>query len=370
MLPGRGVSVLAMCAAIAFSSAVARAQRPDRKNDQKTEQAALFAQQRTQQAVVRAADAAMAGQTAPADFPIQFQNDFLKAQGTAVWVPFTLTMDPAKISGPATIYFRVTPRGMTVPPPADKPEKGHEKAREKRTEQKTRLVAEEGPSYPYQQIEALDLKPAAPGQPIRIVRGMALQPGSYDFYAVVRERAASPPPGGAPDPALKMSVLKLPLEVPDYSNGEFSTSTIILADRVEQLQAPVPPSEQADHPYAFGQTQIVVSPDRRFKKSQELVVLLQIYNPALSADKKFNLEATYTFFQEGAGGEKRFNATEPQELTTDTMAGSDLSKTSIQAGQAIPLESFPEGSYRLEIKVTDKLSSKVVTQSAAFSVAP
>lgn len=369
MLPARGVSVIAvvtLSAAVAFSSVIAAAQRPDRKGEQKSEQAALLAQQRMQQAVVRAADAAMAGQPAPSDFPIHFQNDFLKAQGTAVWVPFTLTMDPAKISGPAAVYVRVTPRGMTAPPA---PEKNDRKGREKKSDQK-RLVAEEGPSYPYQQIEPVDLKAPASGQPIRIVRGMALQPGSYDVYVVVRERATAPIAPSGVEPALKMSVIKQPLDVPDYSNGEFSTSTVILADRVEQLPSPVPPSEQAVHPYAFGQTQIVVSADRRFKKSQELVVLLQIYNPALSPDRKFNLEATYTFFQEGTGGEKRFNATEPQELTTDTMAGSDLSKTSIQAGQAIPLESFPEGAYRLEIKVTDKLSSKTVTQSATFSVAP
>ena len=45
-------------------------------------------------------------------------------------------------------------------------------------------------------------------------------------------------------------------------------------------------------------------------------------------------------------------------------------KSSIQAGQGVPLQSFPEGSYRLEIKITDKLSSKVLTQNVNFTVAP
>src|SRR5881628_3018589 len=102
------------------------------------------------------------------------------------------------------------------------------------------------------------------------------------------------------------------------------TSSVILAERVDQLPAPVTPEQQSEHPYAFGQTEIIVAPDHKFKKSQELIVLMQIYNPSQSADKKFSLEATYTFYRQDAGVEKRFNATEPQVFTSDTMgAGFD-----------------------------------------------
>ena len=34
----------------------------------------------------------------------------------------------------------------------------------------------------------------------------------------------------------------------------------------------------------------------------------------------------------------------------------------------IPLGSFPEGAYRLEIKVTDKTNNKVIMQNAEFTV--
>ena len=187
--------------------------------------------------------------------------------------------------------------------------------------------------------------------------------GSYDLYVVLHERAGATPG--------KTSVLKQPLDVPNYG-AEFSTSTVILAERVDQLAAPVSPDAQSEHPYAFGQTEIVVAPDHKFKKSQELIVLLQIYNPMVAPDKKFNLEATYTFYRQDAGTEKRFNSTEPQTFSSDTMGpGFDpTGNSSIQAGQGVPLQSFPEGPYRLEIKITDKLSSKVLTQNVNFSVAP
>jgi hypothetical protein len=187
--------------------------------------------------------------------------------------------------------------------------------------------------------------------------------GSYDLYVVMHERT----------PTGKSSVLKQSLDVPNYAGPELMTSTIILAERVDTLPAPIATDQQSEHPYAFGATEIVVSPERKFKKTQELIVLFQIYNPNLTAEKKFSLEATYTFYRMDAGAEKRFNSTEPQQFTNESMGASfdpTGATSSIQAGQGIPLQSFPEGSYRLEVKVTDKQSTKTLTQNVNFTVTP
>jgi hypothetical protein len=40
----------------------------------------------------------------------------------------------------------------------------------------------------------------------------------------------------------------------------------------------------------------------------------------------------------------------------------------LQTGQAVPLASFPDGDYRLEIKVTDKLANKTLTRDINFTV--
>jgi hypothetical protein len=378
------VAVLCLtCGTLAF------AQKPAAKGDPKADpavQAQAMAQQQEIQSLVHVADAAMSGQPAPADFPIQVQNDFLKAQGTRVWVPIILTIDQAKTpSGALTLYLRVTPRGMSAPPapaaPApDKPDKPDKNSKDKKKDQKASMTSAPAPNYPYEDVSFLDLKPA-PGQPLRIQRGIGVPAGSYDLYIVLHERsadagkAATPAAGPAGAPAAgagKTSVLKQPLDVPNYATGDFSTSSVILAERVDQLPAAITPDQQSEHPYAFGQTEIVVSPDHKFKKAQELIVLLQIYNPMLTPEKKFNLEANYTFYRQDAGTEKRFNSTEPQIFSSETMgAGFDPSgNSSIQAGQGVPLQSFPEGPYRLEIKITDKLSSKVLTQNVNFTVAP
>jgi hypothetical protein len=364
-----GVTVLCVTCGVLVS-----AQKPAAKADQKPDPAAgapsapqAQAEQQEIQSLVRVADSAMSGQTGPSDFPIQYQNDFLKAQGSRVWVPIILTLDPAKTpSGALTLYLRVTPRGMTAPappPPAAAPEKKDSKDTKKKDPKGPAPAPPAATNYPFEDASVLDVKPAAAGQPLRIQRGIGVPAGSYDLYIVLHERAGATPG--------KTSVLKQPLDVPNYG-AEFSTSTVILAERVDQLTAPVSPDAQSEHPYAFGQTEIVVAADHKFKKAQELIVLLQIYNPMVAPDKKFNLEATYTFYRQDAGTEKRFNSTEPQTFSSDTMGpGFDpTGNSSIQAGQGVPLQSFPEGPYRLEIKITDKLSSKVLTQNVNFSVAP
>ena len=365
--------VAAVGVIFAVCGTLAQAQQkpaPNQKPDA-TAQAQAMAQQQEVQNLVRLADTAMSGQQAPAEFPIQFQNDFLRAQGSRVWVPIVLTIDPAKLTSPSLgLYLRVVPRGMTAPPaaPAAAPIAANAKDAKKdnnkdKKNDKAAVPPPAAPAYPYEDVSFLDIKPA-PGQPARILRGIGVPAGSYDLYIVLHERAAA---GG------KTSVLKQPLDVPNYAGGDFATSTVILAERVDQLQAPMTPEQQSEHPYAFGATEIVVSPDHKFKKSQELIVLLQIYNQQVTPEKKFNLEATYTFYKTEAGVEKRFNATEPQVFSSDSMgAGFDPSSgnSSIQAGQGVPLQSFPEGTYRLEIKITDKLSAKVLTQNVNFTVTP
>jgi hypothetical protein len=384
----RGLNSWLLGAMVALScgmSVTARNQQDASKPQDKKPEAPGQNQAQAQeiQGLVRVADAAMTGQQAPADFPIQFQNDFLKAQGSRVWVPMTLTIDPSKLSSPAgepvAFYLRVAPRGMTTPPaaPAATPNEGDkdkdkekkkdkDKDKDKAKDKDAKSGADAAPApspYPFEDLSFLEVKPAAAGQPVRILRGFGVPAGNYDVYLVVRERNGATP---------KTSVLKQPLEVPDFGS-DFSTSSVILAERVDQLPSAVTPETQAERPYAFGNTELVTSPEKKFSKSQELIVLVQIYNPTITPEKKFNVEATYTFYTIGADGEKRFNSTQPQPFTNDTMGpGFDPSGAdrSIQAGQGIPLQSFPEGNYRLEIKIADKLSSKVLTQNVNFSVTP
>ncbi len=77
----------------------------------------------------------------------------------------------------------------------------------------------------------------------------------------------------------------------------------------------------------------------------------------------------YNFYNMQNGAEKFFNGTNPQALNAQTLPGLGFDPAAgMTNGQTIPLASFPEGEYRLEIKITDKLATKSVTRDVKFSV--
>jgi hypothetical protein len=139
------------------------------------------------------------------------------------------------------------------------------------------------------------------------------------------------------------------------------------------LSAPLTGREAAEQPYTMGTTQIVPAATNKFSKKGELSLVFLIYNTVFGADKKPDVSVEYGFYQQIASepnGEKFFNKTNPQVFSAKTLPPQFDPALGHQlvAGQSLPLGSFPEGEFRLEIKVTDKLSGKTVTHNVKFFV--
>jgi hypothetical protein len=167
-----------------------------------------------------------------------------------------------------------------------------------------------------------------------------------------------------------MGVLKHELTVPSL-DGELTTSSVIIAEKVDELQAPIANDQQSEHPYTFGQMRIIPSVDARFPKSGELNVIFWIYGAGTDpTTKKPDVQVDYNFHQKLADGEKFFNRTEPTAMNAQTLPPEfDLAVGHQLPGSlAVPLASFPEGDYRLEVKVTDKTSGKTITRDVPFAV--
>jgi hypothetical protein len=311
------------------------------------------AQKREILAAVKIVDDAMAGQPAPNDLSLAWvRQDVLKATDSKQYVPFTVSFDSSKApGGNLWVYWRVAPKGAVIEPPAD----GKEDKDAKR------------PVFPYEDIGTAAI--AANQNPVQVSRSFTVPAGEYDVYVVVKEATPEKPARNAPP--LKVSVIKQPLTVPDFWNGELSTSTIIVASRIDPLPAPLTPQQQIERPYALGAMEIVPEGATTFAKTAELQPFLLIYNAKTDAANKPDVTVEFNFFtKEAAGGEKPFNHTAPQNLNASTLPPQfDFALGhQLQTGQAIPLASFPEGSYRLEIKVTDKLANKSITRDVNFSV--
>lgn len=356
-LSRRRALLRAVATALLCSTADVAAQKKDDKKQQE-------AQQRDVQALVKAVETAVTGQPPPSDFPIQFQNDFLKAQDGMTYVPFTLTIDSAKLPPqPVAMYIRAMSRGgsaaAATAPPAEKDRKQDDKKKDQK----------EPSPFPFEGLHVIDVKAPPAGQPIRLSRALSVPGGEYDLYIAIKERGPADQKDSKTAPQ-KTSVLKQPLTVPNYWNGEFTTSTVILADKAEQLTAQLTPEQQTERPYALGAFEITPAADGRFGKKEELLIFLQVYNSGVTPEGKPNLEVEYNFHQKTGDAEKYFNRTPPQQLNAETLPKQFDIKAGHQivAAQGIPLEMFPEGDYRVEVKITDKISGKSITRSAAFTV--
>ena len=362
MLRRRSIA-LVLTTALACTVSVL-AQQKDKKQDE--------AQKKEIQGIVSTVDAVAAGQAAPNDFALAWvREDVLKAQGNKEYVPFTVSLDPSKApGGTVAFYWRVVPKGgaatAEAAPPAGQKKDDKKDKDKKKTE------------YAYEDISFVPVSGAGPA---RISRSFTVPAGAYDVFIVAKEPSPEKPPKNAP-PA-KMSVLKQTVTVPDYWNGELNTSSVIIAQRIDPLPAPLTPQQQADRPYAMGAMEIVPALDTKFTKKSELSTFMLIYNPKTDTNNKPDVLIEYNFCQVAAGsepkagepcksGEKFFNKTNPQNLNAQTLPPQfDLAAGhQLQSGQAVPLASFPEGQYRLEIKVTDKIANKTLVRDVNFSVNP
>ncbi len=348
------VSLLFVCT-VTVADASSHQNRVDQHYQDRLEEA----RRKEGEALLNLADAAMSGRTS-SDFSIRWSNDFFKAQ-SGTFVPFTVTIDRSSLTAAdGLMYVRATRRDVAT------------------ARSREGLVR-----YPFDVIFPVALT-APVGQPVRITRGFAVAPGDYDVYVALRERSADPFDAGK---RLKGAVLKQPLTVPDFWTGQLLTSTVMLADSIDDVAAPVSGDGVLERPYVIGTHEIHKATDASFRRNRELIVVFLIYNPSGPAGKDFDIEVDYHLFRRDAAaaaesappdgshpparaGERYVTRTPPQRFNPSSM-GSEFDPTTgpILAGQGILLSSFQEGEYRLGITIRDLMSRQSLSRDVMFSVA-
>lgn len=340
MMVRRRVIALAAAAAVALVGSTGlfaqqQAAKKDEKKRSKQEQQEI-------ETLVKLVDGVMAGQPAPTGIDMSLTPYFLKSQEQRTFVPFTLEVT----NGPTTdaaLYVRVVNPSQVADP----------KAKESKVE------------YPWDDIHFV---PAAQmtGGNARLNRVFMAAPGTYDVYVAMKERL----PERAPrDAVAKTGLLKTQVVVPDFWSGDLATSSIIVTDKVNMLNAAPSPEEARERPFVFGAQELIPATDMVFTKAEQLATFFQVYNAALDPAGKPNLVMEYNFHRKEGGAEKFFNKTAPQNVNASMLPPTfDPAKFPVPGGIEVPLASFPEGEYRLEIKISDKNSGKTVTRDVNFTV--
>jgi len=373
-------------------------------------------QQQEGQALVQYVQEVMAGNAVPPDVPLTWGSYIVKSQNNQVYVPFTVMLEPGKLSGnQAALYYAVAPKGPRVTAvvvkqqedgdtvtvegevfnagakPADnvkvtvsamdnsgKPvgsqaatvpsvpagQRVPFTASMKRPRNATQFSANiDGGLQGFRDLSFVDLPDATQGQ-VRISRAFAVPAGDYDVFVALRER-----PTKDQKTAPKIALLNESLSIPDLGS-KLTLSSIFVADKIEALAAPLNRDQQLKQPYTLGTMAIVPAVGNTVPKSGELSVIFFVYNTGLDAAKKPNIEVEYNFHQKTSEGEKFFNKTNPQQFNAETLPPQfDVAAGhQVVGGQSVPMGSFAPGEYRLEVKVSDKVSGQSLTRSVAFTV--
>jgi GWxTD domain-containing protein len=152
------------------------------------------------------------------------------------------------------------------------------------------------------------------------------------------------------------------IQIPDFSEDKLSSSTLIIADQMEQVAT----KNVGTGNFVIGTTKVrprVAPSDGKpisFKRNQKLNFWMQVYN--LSVDEKTHRpSATIEYNVTDANNKAVIHTVE----STDTMGN---------VGDQVTLEktlsaaNLPVGLYKIEIKVNDNLSKQMVDPTATFAV--
>src|ERR1700676_4223841 len=152
------------------------------------------------------------------------------------------------------------------------------------------------------------------------------------------------------------------IQIPDFSEDKLSSSTLIIADQMEQVAT----KNVGTGNFVIGTTKVrprVALSDGKpilFKRNQKLNFWMQVYN--LSVDEKTHKpSATIEYNVTDASNKAVIHTVE----STDTM-GNVGDQVTLQ--KTLSAANLQPGMYKIDIKVNDKLSKQTVDPTATFAV--
>ncbi len=348
------IRAIAVCVALLFTAGAPLTLAQDAKKEQEKRSKE---ERQDIEALFKMLDEVESGkQPAPSDIKIDWvRNYFARANDDKTYVPYTVAIDPSAMTNKnAVILLRIVPSQAPETTPAAT--SGRNEGDKDKDKEKT--------EYPWEDIYLVDL--GTGGSPYTLNRAFQVDGGKYEIVMAVRERTAgrrnAPPP--------KATIIRRPIEVPDFRGMEMTTSSLFLADNLESVSAAPTREEQRENPYTFGTLRIHPAADTQFAKSEQLNLWFWLYGVQPNDAKKPDVTVEFNFHTKAPEGEKYFNKTAPREFNATTVPPEFQMAPGfgLPVEFSVPLATFPPGDYRLEIKATDKTSGKTLTRDVLFTV--
>ncbi|MBI3896613.1 MAG: GWxTD domain-containing protein, partial [Acidobacteria bacterium] len=143
---------------------------------------------------------------------------------------------------------------------------------------------------------------------------------------------------------------------PRYAEDQLATSSLILADLIEK----VPTKRIGLGQFVFGGTKVRPAVAESFSKDQRLGIYMQVYN--LKADPSGYKPAgtiEYILSRDGQA---------VMQFSEEAAQMPEASPSQVVVEKMLALNSLEPGRYKLQIKVTDKVTQRSIASSADFMV--
>jgi GWxTD domain-containing protein len=174
-------------------------------------------------------------------------------------------------------------------------------------------------------------------------KAVALAPGTYKVDVIVRDVAS-----GA------TGVRHVGFTVPRYDSAKLSTSTLILAAKLESL---------ADQPavgqFVIGQQKVIPNVSGVYRRGQPVGVYLQVYNAGIDQTTlRPSVDVEYALLKEGKELGKQ----------AEDWRGMSDSGQRLTLARLIDTQRLAPGEYQLAIRIRDRVSGQALTPAAKFTV--
>ncbi len=174
-------------------------------------------------------------------------------------------------------------------------------------------------------------------------KAVPLAPGTYKVDVIVRDVTS-----GA------TGVKHVGFTVPRYDPQKLSTSTLVLASRLENLN-----DQLAVGQFVIGPTKVIPNVSGTYQKGQPVGVYLQVYNAGIDQTTlRPSVDVEYALMKDGK---------EVGKLTEDWRGMSDSGQR-LTLARLIDTRQLPVGDYELAIRIRDRVSGQALAPSAKFTV--
>jgi len=174
-------------------------------------------------------------------------------------------------------------------------------------------------------------------------KAVPLAPGTYKVDVIVRDVAS-----GA------TGLKQLGFTVPKYDQEKLSTSTLILAAKLESLV-----DQPAVGQFVIGTTKVIPNVSGIYKRGQPVGVYLQVYNAGIDQTTlRPSVDVEYALIKDGKELGKQ----------AEDWRGLSDSGQRLTLARLIDTRNLPAGEYEVAIRIRDRVTGQALSPSQTFTV--